>query len=368
LGSLLINILPQLTTSLENEFKTESTSKIPSLFLFDIQDDQVQPVKALLEQEQIHDLGFSPMVRARILKINDQDYERKIEGDGFRTREEEAEARFRNRGVNLSYREKISDSEEITDGKPFSGVFDSIKQKYPEISMEYKYAQRLGVKMGDILKFDVQGVEVEGQVINFRKVKWTSFQPNFFILLQEGVLNDAPKTFITALPKLPEKRKAELQSLIAQKFGNVSIIDVQRTVNEILKIGDQMNWSMELMAALALFTGYVVLYSIVSSQVRLRRWELNMLKVVGASFSDITQYMIIEFLVLAFAAGLIGSGLSVLVSYCISYYVFEGSFVLNWIYPLATAVGVCILSAFVAYLASRRVVHESPLVILQEER
>lgn len=369
LGSLLINVLPQLKVSLQNEFKTESVSKIPSLFMFDIQDDQIEPLKGFLKQENIPSIGFSPLVRARILKVNGEPFERKIEeGRGFTTREQEAEARFRNRGVNLSYREGISESETIVDGRPLTPLFDPAKQKYAELSVEAKYADRLGIKIGDILQFDVQGVEIDGQVVNLRKVKWTSFQPNFFVIVQNGVLNDAPKTFITALPKMPEGQKEKMQMDLAKRFSNVSIVDVQRTVNEVLKIADQMSWSLELMAALALFTGYVVLYSIVSGQVRLRRWELNMLKVVGAKFGAVSKYLVVEFVTLSLGAGIMGAGLSVIVSYFISYYVFEGSFVFNWVWPVFTALGVCLLSALIAYFASRRVVNESPLVILQEER
>ncbi len=367
LGSLLINVLPQLKVGLQNEFKTESASKIPSLFLFDIQDEQVAPLQDFLRQEKVEDLGFSPLVRARILKVNDQPFERSIEEGAYKTREEEAEARFRNRGVNISYREKISDAERIIEGQNFSGVYDASKQKYPEVSVEAKYAERLGVKIGDILQFDVQGVEIKGQVINFRKVKWTSFQPNFFILIQNGVLNDAPKTFITALPRMSVSKKDDLQMLLAKRFSNISIVDVQRTVDEVLKIADQMSWSLELMAALALFTGYVVLYSIVSGQVRLRRWELNMLKIMGAKFNEVLRYLVIEFVSLSFGAGLVGASLSVVVSYFISYYVFEGSFIFSWQWPVLTIFGVCVLSALVAFFAGRRVVHESPLVILQEE-
>lgn len=368
LGSLLINVLPQLKVSLQNEFKTESVSKIPSLFMFDIQDEQVEPVKEFLKQESIPSIGFSPLVRARILKVNGEPFERKIEEGGFTTREQEAEARFRNRGVNLSYREGVTESESIVEGRPLAPMFDQAKQKYAELSIEVKYAGRLGIKIGDILQFDVQGVEIDGQVVNLRKVKWTSFQPNFFVIVQNGVLNDAPKTFITALPKMPEDKKEQMQMELAKRFSNVSIIDVQRTVNEVLKIADQMSWSLELMAALALFTGYVVLYSIVSGQVRLRRWELNMLKVVGAKFGSVSKYLVLEFVTLALGAGVMGAGLSVVVSYFISYYVFEGSFVFNWVWPVFTALGVCVLSALISYFASRRVVNESPLVILQEER
>jgi putative ABC transport system permease protein len=368
LGSLLINVLPQLKVSLQNEFKTDAISKVPSLFMFDIQDEQVDGIKAVLSEEKIESNGFSPMIRARILSVNDKPFERTLGSEGFKTREEESEARFRNRGVNLSYRDKNSESETIVAGEAFSGPFDATKQKLPFLSVEARYADRLGVKIGDRLRFDIQGIEVEAEVRNLRKVKWTSFQPNFFVLMQSGVLNEAPKTFVASVPKIPEIEKDRLQGILAKKFPNVSIVDIQRTVNDILRIADQMSWSLELMAALALFTGYVVLYSIISSQVRLRRWEINMLKVMGAKFQEVSRYLVLEFLVLSAGAAAIGAGVSIVVSYFISYYVFEGSFVLSWSWPVGTTLGVCLLSTLVAYLASRRVVGESPLVILQEER
>lgn len=368
LGALLINVLPQLKVSLQNEFKTDAVSKIPSLFMFDIQDDQVDGIRAVLKEEAVPDLGFSPMVRARILNVNGVPYERTAGSGGFKTREEEEDARFRNRGVNLSYREKNSESETIVEGPAFSGRFDPAKQKYPWLSVEYKYADWLGIKIGDVLQFDVQGVEVKAEVRNLRKVKWTSFQPNFFVLIQDGVLNEAPKTYVSAVPKMSEAKKDLLQGTLAKRFANVSIVDVQRTVTSVLKVADQMSWSLELMAALALFTGYVVLYSIIRSQVRLRRWELNMLKVVGARFSDVSGYLVIEFLTLSAAAAALGAAVSLVVSYFISYYVFEGSFVFNWVWPVGTTLGICLLSVAVAFFASRRVVRESPLVILQEER
>src|SRR5690606_32005397 len=151
-----------------------------------------------LKERDLDVLGLSPMVRARILKVNGQDYERKIAETGFKTREEEREARIRNRGVNLSYRSSLADSETIVSGRDFSGEFDPQKQDKAELSVEFRFAERMGLKIGDILEFDVQGVEIEGQIINLRRVKWTSFQPNFFILVQNGVLNEAPKTFIAA--------------------------------------------------------------------------------------------------------------------------------------------------------------------------
>lgn len=368
LGALLINILPQLKNSLQAEFQFEGRGKVPSLFMFDIQDEQLPGVQQVLDKDQVQALGLSPLVRARILKVNGQDYERKIEEQGFKTREEEREARFRNRGVNLSYRHDLSTSEYIVEGRPFSGSFNPDTQTKAELSVEVRFADRMGFHVGDTLVFDVQGVEVEGQIINLRKVKWTSFQPNFFILVQNGVLNEAPKTWIAAIPFLPEEKRAQLQNEIAATFSNVSVIDVVRAVDDVLKTAEKMSWSLELMAALALITGYIVLFSIVRSQIKLRRWELNMLKILGASGGEVASFILVEFAFLSFLSALTGALLSVVVSFSLNTFIFEGDFKLSWAQPLISVLVITALSLLISFLASLDIVKESALGILREEK
>ena len=368
LGALLVNILPQLKNTLQAEFTIEKGSEIPSLFMFDIQDEQLQGVQDVLTSHQVKTLGVSPLVRARILKVNGQDYERKIEAQGFKTREEEREARFRNRGMNLSYRDQLSASEEITKGRPMGAAFDPSTQKYADLSVEERFAERMGLKLNDILVFDVQGVEVEGQVVNLRKVKWTSFQPNFFVLVQSGVLNEAPKTFIAAIPMLSEAKRNEVQNALASKFANVSVVDVVRVVNEILKTAEKMSWSLELMAYLALVTGYIVLFSIVRSQIKQRRWEMNMLKILGASHREVAGFILAEFSFLAFVSSFLGAFLSVGVSYGLNRYLFEGGFQFSFIQPLLSVLIITGISLLIAFLASADIVKESALSILREEK
>lgn len=367
LGALLINILPQLKNSLQSEFQFEGRSKIPSLFIFDIQDEQLPGVEKVLADHKLSTLGLSPLVRARILKVNDQDYERKQEGQGFKTREEEREARFRNRGVNLSYRAGFSDSEVLVEGRPFSGDFKP-EQKVAELSVELRFAERMGFKIGDKLVFDVQGVEVEGKIINLRKVKWTSFQPNFFILVQNGILNEAPKTYIAAIPSLAEPQRIEIQNQVVKAFPNISVIDVARAVDDVLKTAEKMSWSLELMAALALLTGYIVLFSIVRSQIKLRRWELNMLKILGASGGEVASFILVEFAFLSFLAAAVGSFLSILVSFSLNTFIFESEFTLSWQQPVISVMIITVLSLLVSFLASLDIVRESALSILREEK
>lgn len=367
LGALLINILPQLKLSLQNEFSYSGSAKLPSLFLFDIQDEQIPALDDILKQASVKKVSSSALVRSRILKINDVDYERKVSKDGFKTREEERETRMRNRGVNLSYREALSESEEIVAGEPIQTVFDSSKGLPAKLSVEERFAERMGFKLNDRILFDIQGVEVEGIVENFRKVKWASFQPNFFILVQSGVLEEAPKTHIMALPSMSPELKDQMQYQISEKLGNISIIDVSRLVQEILKVAEQMSWSLELMAGLALLTGYVVLFSIVRSQVTNRRWEVNMMKVLGASSSKLLIFLVAEGFWVALISSSLGTIISIFASWFLSWYLFDGNFTFSLFWPFVSIFGIICLSVIVSVFAIFDILKEKPIVILREE-
>lgn len=363
LGALLINLLPQLKYSLQKEFEVGTVA--PSLFLFDIQEEQLEPLKNVFLNKKIELSSISPMIRSRIIKINNEDYERKVDTQIFKTREEERDARFRNRGVNLSYRPKLSDSEQIVDGKFFTEKYNPESNKPVGLSLEEKYASRMGIKMNDEVIFDIQGVELKGIVESLRSVKWISFQPNFFILFQEGVLDEAPKTYIATVPALNISQKNDLQKSIIKEFPNVSAVDVTKVVDSTLQISDQMSWSLELMSLLALLSGYIVLFSIIRSHLETRYYEINLLKVFGGSFWKLSGYILNEYVTLTLLASLLGVFFSVFVSYGISYYVFEGTFTLNISTLLISVSLITIISAIVCFVASYRVFKARPSEVLR---
>lgn len=365
LGSLLINLLPQLKYSLQKEFEIGTSA--PSLFLFDIQEEQLEPLKKFITSQGAELVSISPMVRSRILKINDMEYERALDSQSFKTREEEQEARSRNRGVNLSYRKSLSDSEQIVKGEFFREKYDFSSSEPFGLSLEERYANRMGVKMGDKITFDIQGVELTGRVESIRSVKWISFQPNFFILFQEGVLEEAPKTFIAAIPSIDQAKKNELQNLIAQKFNNISTIDVTRVVENTMKISDQMSWSLELMSFLALLSGYIVLFSIIRSHLETRYYEINMLKIFGSSFGGLSGYILSEYATLTLLASILGALLSVIVSYGISYSIFEGVFTLNIPILFKSISVITFIAIVISFVASFGIFRARPSEILRAQ-
>ena len=96
-------------------------------------------------------------------------------------RESQQATRMRNRTINLSYRDGTIDGEEIIEGRT-GKRFDYENDQYAEITIEQRYAKRIGVKIGDMMVFDVLGIEQMGKIVGIRKVRWQAFNPNFFIV------------------------------------------------------------------------------------------------------------------------------------------------------------------------------------------
>ena len=126
--------------------------------------------------------------------------------------EERRNNRFRNRGFNLSYRDHLLESEEIIKGRMVSLEYNPSSKQPVEISVEQKYAKSLEIDLNDELEIEVGGVPILAKVVNIRRVRWTSFQPNFFVQMQPGVLDQAPKTFIATLNDLDAEKKKKYKT------------------------------------------------------------------------------------------------------------------------------------------------------------
>lgn len=295
LATLVLSLLPHIKSSILYEIKPETVSNIPQLFLFDIQPEQADPIKSLAQKFLKTDLKMRPLVRSRILKINDLPYERSVVSEGFQTREAENEARFRNRGVNLTYAANLQESETLVSGK-FAGI--ATANEIPQISLEEKYAERVNVKLGDKMTFDVQGVEMQAQVGSIRQIRWTSFQPNFFILFPNGVLEEAPQIFLTSVQQAEKPLIKDFQNEVVAKFKNVSIIDVSRTIESSLVYIDQMSIGLQFMAWLAVSVGLFVFVILLNTQLRERLQEMNLIQILGANQSQVQRAVFIQFLIL----------------------------------------------------------------------
>lgn len=355
LGMTLTTFIFQLEGSLRQEFTQTYGDRRPDLFLFDLQDTQAQKFESLVSEQKWNRTTFSPMIRGRLLKINGIPVQKREEpGETqttFETREDQNSERMRNRGVNLSYRSTLSWSESIVEGK-FNGEICDISVKPCEISLEKSYAGRIGANVGDLLLFDISGIEIEGVVSSFRSVKWASFEPNFFILFQPGVLEDAPKTFLSSIKVNSFEEKRAVFSKMAQSFPSVSLIEVSELVRKITTVFDLMATAIKFISFLSLFVALVVLVAVSFNHLNLRRREMGLFYMLGLKSDLIKSIYSREFSILIslclVLALVFGSGLTALIMNVI--------FSSETVFKFSTVVPViCALSLMLYFIVALRV-------------
>lgn len=367
---LLLGLAPQLRASLGRDLEVPGSAGLPGLFLFDIQPEQREALAAHVAARGSRLDRVSPLVRARLLAIDGKPVRDLAPGDppparSRAARDAEGDARsLRSRSYNLTYRDALAPDERLLTGRAFSGV--RAPGELAEISLEREFAERMGVAVGDSLEFDVQGVAVAGRVVNLREVRWQSFEPNFFVAFQAGVLEEAPQTFLASVGSLPAAQREALQASLAEAFPNISSVDVTRAVRRLLALAAQLEWALAGTAALSLLVGLAVVYAIARDQARARRLETNLLKVLGADFRSIRAALDFEYGTLGALAALAGSAVCAAASALLAHFVLGVAWTPALAPLLGSALGVPLLCIVAARLAARAVLRERPLVLLQE--
>ncbi|MDD4973979.1 MAG: hypothetical protein PHY93_06490 [Bacteriovorax sp.] len=296
IGMTLTTFIFQLDSSLRHEFTQTYGDRRPDLFMFDLQDSQTEKYDQVVRAQKWHQTLFAPMIRGRLIKINQELTQKRVgPGEGeFSTREDQTSEQMRNRGVNLSYRPKLSWSEKVVEGS-YNGERCNPEKAPCEISLEQAYAKRLGVKLGDKLIFDISGIEVEGVVTSMRKVKWISFEPNFFILFQPGVLEEAPKTFLSSFKVKTLGEKREIFAKIAEHFPNVSLLDISEVIRKITTVFDLMALAIKFISLLSLFVALVVLVAVSFNHLDHRTREMTLYYMLGLKLNSIKKIYTREF-------------------------------------------------------------------------
>lgn len=362
LGGALVSLLAHLEMSLGKEFEIGAQTR-PSLFLFDIQDEQKSEIEKFLVEKNKKLLTISPMIRGAISEVNGAPFKRESDENSIQTREQETETRFRQRMMNISWASGFNESEKLISGT----TFDDAKTPDGEfaVSLEQRFAGRLKLKLGDQITFEVLGVPILGRVVNLRSVKWTSFMPNFFIVFSPGALEEAPKSWIAAIENLPKDEASKLQNSMALKFPNISAVDVAQTVDRLMELFTKLKQALLLMAWFAFFVGIVVVIAIAQDQILRRQSEVMLEKTLGISPLKVVMMVIGEFILLSSMALTLGGIGGAILSSILTVQVFGGDPVWSFGFVFLQVLVGTGLATLPLLVAAKRIFRLRPAGLLQ---
>src|SRR5690606_30094263 len=83
-----------------------------------------------------------------------------------------------------TWRDTLAATEELVAGAWWEAA---ARDELPRVSVDAELAADLGVAVGDVITWDVQGVPLDSRVASLRLIDWARFAPNFFVVFEPGV-------------------------------------------------------------------------------------------------------------------------------------------------------------------------------------
>jgi putative ABC transport system permease protein len=265
-----------------------------------------------------------------------------------------------------TFREKPAASETIVGGKWFDASALKTAQDTGEISLEEGIAKELNVKLGDVIVWNVQGVEIPTHITSLRKVVWTRFEPNFFVVFAPPVLKDAPRQYVLLTQVKDQQNVSPLQRAVVNQFPNISSIDLTSIKRTVDRIVGRVSLAIRFMALFSLAVAIPVLFSAVAATRRARVREGVLLRTLGATRGQIAKILLAEYSLLGALGGLTGMLLSIAGGWAVVRYLFKVPFALP-IAPITGIAGVIVaLTLLIGLLAGRDVFRETPIAALRD--
>ena len=213
-------------------------------------------------------------------------------------------------------------------------------------------ATTLGLKLGDVLRFDIGGQQNDARITSLRKVDWGSLHANFFVMYPVSVLPDMPVTYMGAF-RAPEVRGFD--NALVRAFPNVTNVDMTTTLNQVQSVLDKVIRAVEFLFGFTLAAGLVVLFAAVAATREERAREFAIMRAVGARASLLRQVQRAELAGVGLLAGFLASVVASVVGWALAKYVFGFTWTASPFVPLVGAVAGAVLALAAGWWGLREV-------------
>lgn len=354
IGLMALLLLGVTRLELVQTWQNSLPADAPNRFVINIQPDQRTAVMQWLAGQGIN-AALSPMVRARLIRIGDEAVSPERYPDDDRAQ------RLVAREFNLSWRDNLPAGNQITAGQWFSVA--SVATQPNQASVEAGLAKTLGIRLGDTLTFAVAGLEKTLTVTSLRKLDWDSMRVNFFVLAPPGVLDDAPASDITSF-HLPPAQQALARDLVAT-FPNLTVIDIDAVLGQLQSIVGQVVGAVQFVFLFTLVAGVMVLYAAFLSAIDERRYELAVLRALGARRAQLRRSLLVELACIGALAGVIAALGAAAVGQLLARQVFDLVPAFSWSTLIFSAGGAALLLALGGWLGMRQLLTAFPMTALR---
>ena len=337
-GLLALVLLVLLRTDLIASWRQATPPDAPNRFVINVMPEQGQGFVQALRDAGVQKMDWYPMFRGRLVAVNG----REVGPDEY---VEDRARRLVDREFNLSFAK-----EQPTHNTVVAGAWTPEEQG--AVSVEEGIAETLGLKLGDMLRFDIGGVASEVKITSLRKVDWGSMRANFFVMYPVSELADVPYTYMGAF-RAPDRQGFD--NALVRAFPNVTNVDMTATITQVQGVLDKVIRAVEFLFGFTLAAGLVVLFAAVSATREERAREFAIMRAVGARSSLLRQVQRAELIGVGLLAGFLASVVASIVGWALAKYAFDFTWTASPLVPLVGAAAGAVLALAAGWWGLREV-------------
>ena len=286
LGMTILFFLGFLSSSINKELNTSVPKNAPHYFFLGIQQNELN-----LFSEQINEIDYEaqqiivPMISARIETINNRKPKEIID-------KKNNSFWFINGERRISWSKEPPSNNPIVRGK----WWNSDKKSKLQLSLDYKVANDLKLKIGDSITFNIYGNSVSGVITNFRKVDYKDLNINFAILFNPNYASKIPHEFMSTV-KFKNDESVDLSNLL-NKLPTITYIKLSEYINKTKSLLSKLFIVSILISGVVIVIGLFVISNAVSVIGNLKIYQNLVLRILGFDKSKFFKLIIFESMIL----------------------------------------------------------------------
>lgn len=355
LGLSTLATVALIQGNMQHQIEQQLPVNAPSFFFIDIQSGQMQAFQRIVREQpgpvELHDV---PSLRARVVAVDG------VPAEKVRATPETAWALRGDRG--LTYAATPPDGTRLVAGSWWPPGYDGA----PLVSFDAGLAKGWHIGVGDVIRVNVLGRDIDLKIASLRDINWQSLGINFFMVASPGLLSHAPHTHIASV-RLPPAQEGGLLRAVTDALPNVTGIRVQDVLGAIADLLAQIAAALTATGAVTLLAGAFVLMAAVAAGQRRRIQEAVILKTLGATRAQIRAAWLTEFGLLGLLAGLIAALVGSAASFGVTHYILHTDWIFlprSLFYTLAGALAVMLIFG---YAGTATALRARPAPLLRHE-
>ena len=352
-------LIAGVQTSLEANIRQTVPARAPDFFVLDVPRDRAGELRdAVLQTVPGAAVRMVPNLRGRILAYGPRDHMTRVAD--LKEIPDDAWALRGERG--LTYSVGVPEGNTVTAGAWWPEFY----RGEPLVSLDQRFADAVGLKVGDYITIGLLGVERTARIAALRRIDWDAMGFNFVLVFSPNTLANAPHNLAATIEAKPGTSASGLLPRLVRAFPSSSVIETGGILRDARALLAQMSGAILAAASVAVLAGLAVLFGAIAAARASRTYDNVVLRVLGASRGQLLALQLAEYGLIATILALVALAGGSLMAWAVIVKLFEFDWLPDWPRMIAVlAAGLALILAF-ALAGSLPLLRAKPAQALRE--